>query len=125
MTLLEIARLIFALIAVLGLIGLAAVAAKRLGLAGANGFQRARRLHLVETLALDQRRRAAILKCDGREHLIVLDNGRVTIVEAAIPAIAATPAPATRPSATVSRLFERATPHANDGAAALRAVGAL
>ncbi|MFN0025404.1 MAG: flagellar biosynthetic protein FliO [Parvularculaceae bacterium] len=123
MTLLEIARLIFALIAVLGLIGLAAVAAKRLGLAGANGFQRARRLQLVETLALDQRRRAAILKCDGREHLIVLDNGRVTIVEAAIPAIETTPA--IRPSATVSRLFERALPHANDGAAALRAVGAL
>jgi hypothetical protein len=37
-------------------------------------------------LPIDQRRRAAIIACDGREHLIILDQARVTVVEKAIPA---------------------------------------
>jgi flagellar protein FliO/FliZ len=121
MTLLEIARLVFALAAVIGMIGLAALAAKRLGLAGANGFQRARRLQLVETLAFDQKRRAAILRCDGREHLIVLDAGSVTVIDADIPAAApidAAPAP-------VNAFLDRLAPRPMDGAVRLRAVGGL
>lgn len=87
MELLEIARIFFALLAVVGMIGLAAVAARKLGLAnGAVSFNRARRLAVVETLPLDQRRRAAIIACDGREHLIILDQSRVTVIERAIPA---------------------------------------
>jgi flagellar protein FliO/FliZ len=125
MTLLEIARLIFALIAVIGLIGLAAFAAKRMGLAGANGFQRARRLQLVETLAFDQRRRAAILRCDGREHLIVLDNASVTVIDADIPApVLAAPAEAAA-IAPVSAILDRFAPRPIDGAVKLRAVGGL
>jgi len=118
MTLLEIARLVFALAAVIGMIGLAALAAKRLGLAGANGFQRARRLHLVETLAFDQKRRAAILRCDGREHLIVLDGASVTVVDRDIPA----PAPQSAP-APVNAFLDKFKPHGSDGAVRLRTVG--
>lgn len=118
MSLLEIARVIFALAAVVGMIGLAALAAKRLGLAGANGFQRARRLHLVETLAFDQKRRAAILRCDGREHLIVLDAATVTVIDKDIPA-----APAAADPAQVNVFMERLGARAADGAVKLRAAG--
>ncbi len=125
MTLFEIARLAFALIAVIGMIGLAALAAKRLGLAGANGFQRSRRLHLVETLAFDQRRRAAILRCDGREHLIVMDNASVTVIAADIPAPAAGSLAEAPSLAPVSAILERFSPRPTDGAVRLRAVGGL
>ncbi|HBK90152.1 MAG TPA: hypothetical protein DDZ68_00630 [Parvularcula sp.] len=121
MTLLEIARLLFSLIAVIGMIGLAALAAKRMGLAGVNGFQRARRLQLVETLAFDQRRRAAILKCDGREHLIVLDGAGVTVIDRDIPpaiVAASSPSPA-------GAFIDRFAAHGPDGAVRLRAVGGL
>jgi flagellar protein FliO/FliZ len=87
MELLDVARIAFALIAVLGMIGLAAIAAKKLGLQnGLPSRGRARRLAIVETLAIDPRRRAAIIACDGREHLVVLDQARVTVIERAIPA---------------------------------------
>ena len=87
MDFIEIARIFFALIAVIGMIGLAAVAAKKLGLQnGVITMNRARRLAVIETLQLDPRRRAAIIACDGREHLVILDQARVTIVEKAIPA---------------------------------------
>lgn len=121
MTAFDIVRLIFALAAVLGMIGLAALAAKRMGLAGANGFQRARRLQLVETLALDQRRRAAILKCDGREHLIVLDGGSVTLIDRDIPPAAESvhaPSP-------VNAFIDRFASRGADSAVKLRAVGGL
>lgn len=121
MTLLDIARLVFSLIAVIGMIGLAALAARRMGLAGANGFQRARRLQLVETLAFDQKRRAAILRCDGREHLIVLDGASVTVVDRDIPAAA----PGADPPAPVAAFIDRFGPRAPDGAVRLRAVGGL
>lgn len=121
MTLLEIARLLFSLIAVIGMIGLAALAAKRMGLAGANGFQRSRRLQLVETLAFDQKRRAAILKCDGREHLIVLDGASVTVIDRDIPP----PAAAAEAPSPVNAFIDRLTPRAADSAVKLRAVGGL
>ena len=136
MVLLDIARIIFALIAVIGMIGLAAVAAKKLGLqSGAISLQRARRLALVETLSLDPRRRAAIIACDGREHLIILDAARVTVIERSIPvreaaesadpfALAASPAPAKRLHVpeTVTRLLRRAP---RDRTMALRAAGII
>ena len=121
MTLFDIARLLFSLIAVLGMIGLAALAAKRLGFAGAVGVQRARRLALVETLAFDQKRRAAILRCDGREHLIVFDGAAVTVIDRDIPAA---PAGEAAP-APVNRFIERLGARAADGAVRLRAVGGL
>ena len=81
MTLFDIARISFALLAVLGMIGGLALLAKRFGLAQTLQGRADRRLRLVETLALDAKRRAAILSCDGREHLVILDAAGVTLIE--------------------------------------------
>lgn len=40
-----------------------------------------RRLKLVETLPLDPRRRLAIVRCDDREHLLILGMNGETVVE--------------------------------------------
>ncbi len=77
----EIIRVIFALMAVIGLIGLGALALRKAGLLTASGgFVRKRRLALVETLALDARRRLAIIKCDGAEHLVILGPNSETLI---------------------------------------------
>ena len=77
----EILRILFGLVAVIGLIAITAMAAQKLGLAsGPGGFSRKRRLMVVETLALDTRRRMAIIKCDGAEHLIILGVTGETVV---------------------------------------------
>ncbi|GAB4524948.1 MAG: hypothetical protein Kow00133_13360 [Amphiplicatus sp.] len=81
MDLLSLSRIFFALLLVIGLIAACALAAKRLGLAqGAAALGRKRRLALVETLALDARRRLAIIRCDGREHLLVLGPAGETVI---------------------------------------------
>jgi flagellar protein FliO/FliZ len=93
----EILRVLFGLVAVLGLIGLCALGARRAGLVSmSGGFSKKRRLSVVETLALDARRRLVIVKCDGKEHLIVLGANGETIVENnldAPPHIEEAPAP--------------------------------
>lgn len=136
MELIDIARIVFALIAVIGMIGLAAVAARKLGLQnGALSLARARRLSLIETLPIDQRRRAAIIACDGREHLIILDAARVTVIECGLPArepasgedplaarAAPPPSPALRVPSAVAKFMKRA---AGDQIGAFRAAGAL
>jgi flagellar protein FliO/FliZ len=65
------ARALAALLATLALIGAAAYAARRLGMLQPGG-QGPRRLKLVEALMLDPRRRLVIVRCDGREHLLLL-----------------------------------------------------
>lgn len=95
MELAEIARVFFALIAVLGLIGLAALAARKAGLISASGgVVRKRRLAIIETLAIDARRRVAIIKCDDKEHLVVLGANSETLVESDLDAPAIEPAAA-------------------------------
>lgn len=85
MELTEIARVFFALIAVLGLIGLVALAARKAGLISASGgLVRKRRLAIVETLAIDARRRVAIIKCDDKEHLVVLGANSETVLESGL-----------------------------------------
>lgn len=87
MDLLSLSRIIFALLLVIGLIAVCALAARRLGLPqGAAALGRKRRLALVETLALDARRRLAIIRCDGREHLLVLGPAGETVVARDLPA---------------------------------------
>ncbi len=133
MELIDLGRIVFALTAVLGMIGLAALGARKIGLQnGATALHRARRLSVVETLSLDQRRRAAILSCDGREHLIILDQANVTIVENGIPVreaadpfadagAACSPRKLHVPPA-VAKLLHR---HPRDHTSALRAAGIL
>lgn len=60
---------------------------KRSGLASPMGTGgKAKRLKVVETLALDTRRRLVLVRRDNQEHLIVLGQGRETVVETNIPA---------------------------------------
>jgi len=63
-----------ALAGVLALIALLAWMARRLGL-GAAGPRPGRRLALVEVLALDPRRRLVLVRCDGREALLLTGGG--------------------------------------------------
>ena len=92
MLLSDVLRVVFGLVAVIGMIGLVALAAKKFGLAQmSGGLVRQRRLALTETLALDARRRLVIVKCDDREHLIILGQNSETLIES-VAAIAAAPA---------------------------------
>jgi flagellar protein FliO/FliZ len=82
-------RFLAALVFVLGLIALLAWAARRWRL-GTMPAGAARRLALVEVLPLDARRKLVLVRCDGREHLLLLgpDGNRV---------VAAGPPPAEPP----------------------------
>jgi flagellar protein FliO/FliZ len=73
------ARALFALIATLALIVGAAYAARRLGMLQP-GAQGPRRLKVSESLMLDPRRRLVLVRCDGREHLILLGPGGDVVV---------------------------------------------
>jgi flagellar protein FliO/FliZ len=44
--------------------------------------QRAKRLHIAETLAIDARRRLVIVRRDDTEHLLLLGTGQDLVVEA-------------------------------------------
>lgn len=75
-------RFVFAMLFVLGLMGGLWLILKRLGLAGPvvpAGTKR--RLKLVESLAIDSRRRAVILQCDDTQHLVILGPTGETVVE--------------------------------------------
>lgn len=72
------------LVFVLALIGAAAFVARRVGLGGivARRPDSRRRLALVEVLPLDGRRRLVLLRCDAREHLVILGPNGETVVDA-------------------------------------------
>jgi flagellar protein FliO/FliZ len=88
---------ILALAFVLALIGGGALVARRSGLAGAGAGADRRRLAVIETLALDSRRRLVLVRRDGVEHLLLLGSDGARVVERAIAApVAAAPAGETR-----------------------------
>jgi flagellar protein FliO/FliZ len=96
MGVIELARFAGALVLVLGLIFLCALAARRGGLipTGRAG-RRAGRIGVVESVALDAKRRLVLVRRDDREHLVVLGPAGDLVVERAIPAPpAAAPEPA-------------------------------
>lgn len=84
MELLDWARAIFALLATLALIALAAYAARRFGMLQPGANAPARRLKLVESLMIDPRRRLVVVRFDDRDHLILLSPaGDVPVSEVA------------------------------------------
>ncbi|HVK79544.1 MAG TPA: flagellar biosynthetic protein FliO [Verrucomicrobiae bacterium] len=94
MDLLDWARSLFALIATLALILGVAYGARRLGMLQPTA-QGPRRLKISESLMIDPRRRLVIVRCDGREHLMLLSPAGDVVVgetqaEAAPPAENAT-----------------------------------
>jgi flagellar protein FliO/FliZ len=91
MDLADMARAIAALALTLGLIGLAAVLARRYGpgmLFRTTQPKAQRRLAVVETLMLDPARRLVLVRFDGEERLLLLGEGRV-LAERAAPTEAA------------------------------------
>ena len=84
------------LLGLLGAMGFFAYAVQRgwilQGVTGLRAFSAtARRLSISETLIVDPRRRIVILRCDNREHVLLLGAERETI-------LASTDVPATAPS---------------------------
>jgi flagellar protein FliO/FliZ len=80
MDLADLARAMFALVLTLGLVGLGAVALRRFGpdaLMRFNPERKLRRLNVVESLVLDPARRLVLISCDGKEHLLLLGEGRL------------------------------------------------
>ena len=87
MDLIDVSRIVFALIAVLGMIGLTAFIARRAGLSGGGiSLSKDKRLSVSETMAVDARRRVVIVKCDGREHLLLLGATSETVIANNLPA---------------------------------------
>ncbi len=74
----DLLRALFALALTLGLFGLGVYAVRRWGPKGLLQLQVGvdRRLSIVETLNLDATRRLVLVRCDGRERLILLGEGR-------------------------------------------------
>lgn len=68
------ARSLFALLATLALILAVAWGARKLGMLQA-GPNTPKRLKVSESLMIDPRRRLVIVRCDEREHLILLGPG--------------------------------------------------
>jgi len=77
--LLDWARALFALVATLALIVGVAYGARRLGMLQPNNGA-PRRMRVTESLILDPRRRMVIVRCDAREHLILLGPGGDIVV---------------------------------------------
>jgi len=75
----ELFRAVAALAVVLGLVGLAAYAARRWGPAGILQVKPVarRRLSIVESLTLDPQRRLVLIRCDAEERLLLLGEGRL------------------------------------------------
>lgn len=70
---------LFALAVTLGLVGLAAYAARRWGPAGLIAIKKPgeRRLQVVESLTLDAQRRVVLIRVDAEERLLLLGEGRM------------------------------------------------
>ncbi len=69
----------FALAVTLGLVGLAAYAARRWGPAGLISIKKPsdRRIQIVESLTLDPQRRVVLIRVDAEERLLLLGEGRM------------------------------------------------
>ncbi len=77
-----ILRAVCAFVFVLALMGVTAWAFKRSGFAGKMAaVSGKRRLGVVETLAVDSRRRLMLVRRDDREHLLLLGPSGETVVE--------------------------------------------
>ena len=95
MPLADLARAVFALAITLGLVGLAAVVARRFGPEWLTRLQRPkaeRRLAIIESLPLDPARRLVLVRLDSTQRLLLLGEGRLLAEVAAA-------APPTEPAA--------------------------
>ena len=90
MDLIDYGRYLGALLMVLGLLGAAALGARRYGLPGIVKGASTRRLSLVETLMIGPRHKLFLFRRDGVEHLVLMGPQGASVVETGI-----SPPPAT------------------------------
>ncbi len=97
-------KFLFALLFVLGLIGGAALLAKRAGLGNRGPVVKGRgkRLTIVETMPLDPKRRVILIRRDDKEHLLLLGSTGEQVIESGLEAadIPAAEDPASKPKDT-------------------------
>jgi flagellar protein FliO/FliZ len=76
---LAVLQTLFGLVVTLGLVGLAAYAARRWGPVGMMQIRtgRVRRMDVIESLALDPSRRLVLIRLDQEERLLLLGEGRM------------------------------------------------
>lgn len=83
----EIFRFVAALAFILGLIGVCAILARKLGLVpGVSAIGGHRRLGIVEVKAVDAKHRLLLIRRDGKEHLILTGGEHPLLIEAGIDA---------------------------------------
>ena len=82
----QIMKLVSALAFVLALMAMLGLVMRRINHGGRMLPSSRRRLKLVETLPIDPRRRLAIVRCDDREHLLILGTNGETVIETNIKA---------------------------------------
>ena len=76
----QLIRFASALVFVLSLMGMLALVMRRINNGGTVMPLSRRRLKVVETLPLDPRRKLAIVRCDGQEHLLILGTNSETVI---------------------------------------------
>ncbi len=80
----QLLKFVCALTFVLALMGLLALALRRINNLPRLSNPRQRRLKLVESLPLDGRRRLVILQRDDKQHLVILGATGETVIESGI-----------------------------------------
>ena len=82
----EILRFLSALVFVIALMGGLWIILKKMGINGGFALQQGkkRRLQLVEMLPLDVKHKAVLLRCDDKDHLVILGPNGETVVEKSI-----------------------------------------
>jgi flagellar protein FliO/FliZ len=83
----EILRFLMALVFVVSLMGGLWVILKKLGMNGGFTMQQGkkRRLKIVEILPIDVKHKAVLLRCDDKDHLVILGPNGETVVEQSMP----------------------------------------
>ena len=78
----QIAQLLLALAFVVALMGGLALIVKKLGLShSAPVYKGKKRLKIVESQALDARRRLVLVQCDDKQHLVMLGINSDTVIQ--------------------------------------------
>lgn len=82
----QLIKMTLALAVVLSLMALLALVMRRINNGGSVMPLSKRRLKLIETLPLDPRRKLAIVRCDDKEHLLILGTNTETVIESDLKA---------------------------------------
>lgn len=90
-------RFALAFVLVLGLIGLAAYLARRMGFAPKGGGIGGKRLGIVEIRALDAKSRLVLIRRDNVEHLLLIGAGQGLLIESLAVSTKRPPSPALQP----------------------------